>query len=469
MKSIPFILFFVACMLSVHGQESHLPGKSYLRFEAAEVLGSEVKEIGQAKLIKVYTSGGFIRVHTTSAFHKMTHKLSEKTTEKETKVREGGFEAYIYPNQEFSIEVLDRKTDTVLIRYIVKRPKLIPEVRFYHQEENSGIPFHISSSDDHSDELSTSSGVIKLGISKRTDFKDMDVEYALVNLKTRKTQRGVGKAGFDSLKLVANTDYELRANYVVQKESQHLSYIHVKPYWYQSAITYIIFLFVMVFLGFLLITRGLKYKIKSSQKQQQKMEEAAIRLQSMLNPHFTFNALNSIQGLMNTDRIGEANHYLQEFSLLLRKTLAKSKHVFNSLDQELEMMRMYIHLEALRFNFSWNIEVSGELHTSDIEIPTLLLQPLIENAVKHGLSGLGDQGKLLIICREGEKKDTFVIVVKDNGTWLDKNGGSGYGLSLTAERILTINKLKEEQAIVLDFNKQSGTEAILTFHNWINH
>jgi two-component system LytT family sensor kinase len=76
---------------------------------------------------------------------------------------------------------------------------------------------------------------------------------------------------------------------------------------------------------------------------------------------------------------------------------------------------------------------------------------------------------LRIICREGEKKNTFVIVVKDNGTWLNKKTDSGYGLSLTAERILTINKLKEEQAIVLDFNKQSGTEAILTFHNWIDN
>jgi two-component system LytT family sensor kinase len=468
MNLIPVILFFVACIQNVYGQQIQ-PGKSYLRFEAAGVPGSQVKEIGQGKLIKVYTSGGFIRIHTSAAFHKLAHKLSEKNSTKENKIREGSFETYLYPNQEFSIDVLDRKNDTVLSRYVIKRLKLIPEILFYHQEKNSRIPFHISASGEHSDELSTSAGAIKLGISERTDFKDMEVEYTLVNLKTRRSQRGVGKIGFDSIKLIANTDYELRLNYVVQKESQQVIYIHVKPLWYQSVITYIIFLFVIVVLGFLLITRGLKNRIKTSEKEQQKMEEAAIRLQSLLNPHFTFNALSSIQGLMNTDRIEEANHYLQEFSLLLRKTLAKSKDVFNSLDQELEMMRMYLNLEALRFNFSWDIEVAAELNTSDIEIPTLLVQPLIENAIKHGLSRLGDKGQLRIICREGEKKNTFVIVVKDNGTWLNKKTDSGYGLSLTAERILTINKLKEEQAIVLDFNKQSGTEAILTFHNWIDN
>lgn len=469
MNLIPFILLLVACLQSAWAQQVHLPAKSYLRFQVTGLPGSQIKEIGQGKLIKVYTSGGFIRVHTTAAFNQLTHKLSEKNSTKETKVREGSFQAYIYPNQEFSIDVLDRKKDAILSSYVIKRPKLIPEIRFYHQEKNSETPFYISSSGDHSDELSTSAGVIKLSISERADFKNMEAEYTLVNLKTRKFQRGVGKTGLASLKLIANTDYELRVNYLVQKESQQVIYIHVKPYWYQSAVSYIVLLFVIVVVGFLLIARRLKNRIKSSQKEQQKMEEAAIRLQSLLNPHFTFNALSSIQGLMNTDRIEEANLYLQEFSLLLRKTLAKSKDVFNSLDQELEMMRMYINLEALRFNFSWNIEVAAELNISDIEIPTLLVQPLIENAIKHGLSGLGDKGQLLIICREGEKKNTFVIVVKDNGTWLDKKPDSGYGLSLTAERILTINKLKEEQAIVLDFNKQSGTEAVLTFHNWINN
>lgn len=459
-----FILFFVACFQNVYCQQVQ-PGKSYLHFEAAELPGSQIKEIGEGKLIKVYTSGGFIRVYTTAAFDELSQKLSVKNLTKETKVREGSFVVYVSANQVFSIDVLDRKTDAILSSYIIKRPKLIPEIKFYHQTKNSENPFYISSSGNDTDELRTSAGEIKLAISDRTDFKNMEVEYALINLKTKRSLRGLGKTDLASLKLIANTDYELRVNYVVQKESQHTIYIHVEPYWYQSSIIYMILPAIIVTLGFLLVIGGLRYKIKSSEKEKQKKEEAAIRLQSLLNPHFTFNALSSIQGLMNTDRIEEANEYLQEFGSLLRKTLAKSQQVFNNLDQELEMMRMYIHLEALRFNFSWDIEISETLHTSDIEIPTLLLQPLIENAIKHGLSGLGDKGRLLIICREGEKKDTFVIVIKDNGTWLDKKPDSGYGLSLTAERILTINKLKEEQAIVLDFNKQSGTEAILTFHN----
>lgn len=470
MNLIAFILVLVTGVPGAYSQPAKGPEKSYLRFDvAAGVPGSEVKENRQGKLIKVEVSGGFIGIYTTSAFHKETHKLSEKKGSQETERSIGGYTAYLLPGSEIFMDVTDRKSNALLCRYVVQRPKLIPEIKFYHQGENSKSPLYVSSSGDHSDQLSLSPGEFRLGITERTDFKDMEVEYTLVNLKTKRSQRGTGKTGFDSLKLTANTAYELRVNYVVQKESVELIYLNVKPYWYQSSITYIIFLTIVVILVFLLITSGLKNKIKSSQKKQQKMEEAAIRLQSLLNPHFTFNALSSIQGLMNTDRIEEANQYLQEFSSLLRKTLAKSQQVFSSLDQELEMMRMYIHLEALRFNFSWDIVVSEELHTSGIEIPTLLLQPLVENAIKHGLSGLGDKGKLQIICREGEKQNTFVVIVKDNGTWLDKSSGSGYGLSLTTERILAINKLKREQAIVLDFNKESGTEAILTFHNWIDN
>ena len=186
----------------------------------------------------------------------------------------------------------------------------------------------------------------------------------------------------------------------------------------------------------------------------------------MLNPHFTFNALSSIQGLINTDRIDEANIYLEEFSTLLRQTLSKSQQVYTTLDQELEMMRLYIKLEAFRFNFYWEIEVSRELNPSVLEIPTMLLQPLIENAIKHGLSTLGSEGKLHIVCKEGEKKDTFVIMVKDNGTWINSSA-MGYGLSLTAERIATINKLKRDEKIDLYFDKSAGTTAILTFYNWL--
>ncbi|TKC09897.1 hypothetical protein FA048_06695 [Pedobacter polaris] len=472
-KYITPVLFLLMYVQGAYGQQSNILNSSYIRVEGKGLLTSQIKEATKEKLVKIYTVGGFVTINSTNTFDKLANKLYLNTYLKERPHKQSKnilpSEVYLNPNEEFYVDILDGKTDSLVCRYEIKRLRSIPKIKLYTTNE-SGIRSLVLPSDDHSSEFKLSPGEkIKLVIDREADFRDLQVEYTLVNLKTKRTEHKIIQSKLESLKLVANTDYELRVNYVVQKENVGVGYLRVKPYWYQSITTYIIALLVFVAIVILLITRSLKNKVKSSLKEQQKMEQAAIRLQSLLNPHFTFNALSSIQGLMNTNRIDEANQYLQEFSSLLRKTLAKSKHIFNSLDQELEMMRMYIRIEAFRFNFSWDIEIAEELNPSVIEIPTLLLQPLIENSIKHGLSGLGEKGQLLIVCKEGQKKGTFVIVVKDNGTWLNKSSEFGYGLSLTEERIKTINSMKKEQNIVLDFNKKDGTEAILTFHNWLDN
>lgn len=477
---IALLLFLFTCMQGIYGQQNATLENSYLRIVGAGLSPHQKKDTVKGKQTTGYTIGGFVNIYRSYTFDKSVNGLyyhkyfkggePKEDSKKKAAILTNNFQGdatlvYLNPNQEFIIELLDKEMDTLVSRYVIKRLKLMPTIQLKSKQSISTFTFGTQAR-----ELKIPPGEnLILGIVDPADFKGLEISYSLTNLKTKRIEHKTSKNGFEPLKLVANTPYELRVNYALQPESVGIVYIQVNPYWYQSSNTYIIFFVVVVALGFLFVTLILKKKINLSQKKQKRMEETAIRLQSLLNPHFTFNALSSIQGLMNTGRIDEANHYLQEFSSLLRQTLAKSKDVFNSLDQELEMMRMYMRLESLRFNFSWDIEIADSLNPSVIEIPTLLLQPLIENSIKHGLSGLGDKGHLLIICKEGQKKDTFVMVVKDNGTWIDKGAvHTGYGLSLTAERILTINKMKKEQAIVLDFNTQDGTEAILTFHNWIN-
>lgn len=475
---IALIIFIFILTQAVYGQQAN-KADTYFRIEGDGLLANQLKATVKEKQTTVYTIAGFVNIYRTPALNASANQLyyrkyfkgdtlknylKRSITEKNNVEREVSL-VYLSPNQEFIIEVLDRKTDTLVSSYIVKRLKLIPTIQLKSKQGTNIWTFG-----PHVQELKLSPGQnLTLAMIKPADFKDLEVSYSLTNLKTKKTEHKTSKNDFESLALTANTTYELRVNYTLQPESVGVGYIQVKPYLYQSSYTYIVLFVVLAGLGFLFITLVLKKKINLSQNKQRKMEEAAIRLQSLLNPHFTFNALSAIQGLMNTDRIDEANHYLQEFSALLRQTLAKSKNVFNSLDQELEMMRMYLRLEALRFDFSWHIEVDPSLTPSVIDIPTLLLQPLVENAIKHGLPGLNGKGQLLISCTEGQKKDTFVITVKDNGTWVDKGEPIGYGLSLTAERIKTINKMKKDQSIELRINKEEGTAVVLTFHNWINN
>ncbi|MEJ5995920.1 histidine kinase [Pedobacter sp. Du54] len=440
---------------------------AYFDFTAAGTNSGPIKTFHQKKLVRVLTVGGYVNIRATKAL-RIKEGIGFRAyfiSKKEEKIIENPFNGpiYLFPGTEFFIDLFEINTNRILIRYILQRPLLYPKIDCYKEDNHH---FLTSKTDGGNGEFSLSPNEkIRIEFIQPNDFEGMEVEYSLQNLRTKRSQQGVNKYNIKDLNFEENTDYVLRLNYTNQKESTAVIYIHVKPYWYQSPITYVSFLIILMAMGVLLLARSFKKRINISRKEQQNLEQAAIRLQSLLNPHFTFNALSSIQGLMNTNRIDEANQYLEEFSALLRKTLAASKQVYTTLDQELEMMRLYIKLEAFRFNFSWEIELSADLNPSTIEIPTLLLQPLIENAIKHGIGNLADRGKLLIKCKTGDKKDTYVIVIKDNGTWVNNVVSKGYGISLTEERIHTINKMKKEQNIVLRFNKDNGTEAILTFHN----
>lgn len=468
------ILLLVALVQFGYSQQS----KSLLRIESDGLSGSQIKETSRGKLVNVLASGGYITVHAADLVDKLPNPLYYRSYYRKVGSTPNANNlpsipvlncgpVYLSPDMEVFVDAIDLKADTLVRKYAIKRPKLVPEAKFYRPGDDD--TFYTLTTAGRPERLSMNPGELIIKFDERDDFKNLEVEYRLKNQKTGRSQSGITKLRSVSVMLEENAVYELRVNYEAQNETERSVVLFVKPYWYKSPKTYILLSVFVVAAGFIWMMWFFKNKLRSSTTKQQKLEQAAIRLQSLLNPHFTFNALSSIQGLMNTDRIEEANQYLQEFSSLLRKTLAKSQHVFNNLDQELEMMRMYLRLEALRFNFTWDIEIAPEVDLSGIEIPTLILQPLIENAIKHGLSGLGDKGKLLIVCRQGQKAGSFVIVVKDNGTWVDKQSDSGYGLSLTAERIVTINKIMEGQTITLEFDKRWGTAAILTFNNWIDN
>jgi len=478
------ILFFtgISCAYS---QQAILPVDSAIQVEGNGLFRGQLKPSGWGKEVQVYTAGAFVALQISKVMGYLRHPVyyraytyssrgpsdTAKLIYGSDQIRGGERigQVYLKVNDTFLIDFRDRRTDSLVKRYKIKRVMAIPEVILDRLPNNRG---HLQGVilEDHPAKFDLSAGeLLNIRLTKKSEFQEDDIEYTLVDLKTRKTKRKISRFGFGPLKLASNTDYELRFGYLLQPESTGTFYIHVKPYWYQSVLTYIILIIGLCATSVSIILLVSKSRLKAVRNRQYNAEQAALRLQAQLNPHFTFNSLNSIQGLMNTGRIEEANDYLQEFSSLLRKTLVKSEYVFNSLDQELEMMRTYIRLEALRYNFTWDIEVAVDIHSTVIEIPTLILQPLIENAIRHGLAGLGHAGQLYVNCKREEEAATFIIVIRDNGTWIDKRSGSdaGYGLTLTAERIAAINKLHKWRSIELAFNKHAGTEAVLTFHNWL--
>lgn len=119
-------------------------------------------------------------------------------------------------------------------------------------------------------------------------------------------------------------------------------------------------------------------------------------LRAQMNPHFIFNALNSIQQYILTGNVDQANKYLSKFSRLQRDVLNNSDQNFISLEKEIEMLNLYLELEQLRFNenFEYHIIVSEDIDSTELLIPPMILQPFVENAIWHGLMSKKDIGKL---------------------------------------------------------------------------
>ena len=152
------------------------------------------------------------------------------------------------------------------------------------------------------------------------------------------------------------------------------------------------------------------------QAQNRLAEEKLTALRSQMNPHFIFNCLNSIQQFILTGDVDNANKYLSRFSKLIRLVLQYSENNFISLEEEIDMLELYLSLEKTRFgnSFEYKILVDHELDTDEIKIPNLMIQPFVENAIWHGLMHKEDDRKIYINFQM--KEEEFIVCeVIDNG------------------------------------------------------
>lgn len=175
------------------------------------------------------------------------------------------------------------------------------------------------------------------------------------------------------------------------------------------AIAGIILLVIIIFLS--LNRLRLRRKINLERQEKDLSMYQLTALKSQMNPHFTFNALNSIQDLILKEKTEESYTYISKFAHLMRQTLQHSDKDFISISDELAAISLYLELEQLRFQGDLNIdfETNG---IKDISIPPLLIQPFIENAIKHGL--LHKKGPKYIRV-EFKLKDHLVCTIRDNG------------------------------------------------------
>lgn len=228
----------------------------------------------------------------------------------------------------------------------------------------------------------------------------------------------------------------------------------------------ILFLAAVVFglLTTLLINRIRSKRLRKRSEREKLIQELKLKsIQSQLNPHFLFNALNSIQSLMNTHRYADADTYLIGLSELLRGVLGNSNKRLVSLEDELKIVQHYCDLEKLRRDFMCTITTQTETDTSLIEVPFMLLQPLVENAIKHGISKTDKQGELRIDIQELDA--VLTISILDNGpgighTTLDHLKQKGKGLNLTIEKLKSTFG-DDCSFSIKNARDQKGTETII--------
>ena len=181
--------------------------------------------------------------------------------------------------------------------------------------------------------------------------------------------------------------------------------------------------------------RTAQLQAQSSELQAQLAEARLTVLRARLNPHFLFNTLNAVSALVAKDPRGVRN-MIALLSELLRRALAESNEQEISLREELRLLRLYLEILEIRYQGQLRTVVTADPGVQDALVPNLILQPLVENAMKHGIDRAGGHGTIEV--RASRVGDELVLTVRDTGPGSDPtppSRASGVGMRLTRERL----------------------------------
>jgi len=222
-----------------------------------------------------------------------------------------------------------------------------------------------------------------------------------------------------------------------------------KQIWFYTIV--LISLIAIIFLAYSLRIKWLKKVEEEKRKIMQHISELEIKaLQAQMNPHFLFNSINSIQNYMLDNELDKALGYLSSFSKVIRMTLEFVDKKFVRLSDVLSYLQHYIDLEKMRFDdmFDYEVKLSNDVDTDSVLIPPMLLQPILENAIKHGIQPLRVKGRIIL---EIEKLDenTIKCIIEDNGIGRKKSSEQNKrrkhkkeskGIKITKERLDLLNE-----------------------------
>jgi ligand-binding sensor domain-containing protein len=265
------------------------------------------------------------------------------------------------------------------------------------------------------------------------------------------------------------------SNGVWSKEIKKLT-ITIEPAWWQICWLQLLFLLLVVTGIFYLIRNRIKV-IRREATYKQKIAETEMQaLRAQMNPHFIFNSLNSIENFIMQNEKRLASDYLNKFARLIRMILDSSRNEIVPIAIDLEALQLYIDLEQLRFNnkFIYKTNIDPTLLTGDYRVPSLLIQPYVENAIVHGLAHSENENLELIISAT-LNIDKIIYTIQDNGIGREQAAAynlhnkpqhKSVGLKITENRINNFNNDAFEAIQITDLfndkNKPCGTKIEVT-------
>lgn len=224
----------------------------------------------------------------------------------------------------------------------------------------------------------------------------------------------------------------------------------------ESQVWIIVGVFVIVLFVVFILFKSYQYRRKTAEQELQRktLEIEKNLLKSQMNPHFIFNAMNSIQSFIAVNDTLSAERYLSKFARLIRMILENSTKQTVPLSDEMQALQFYLDLERVRFNykFDYEVELDDNIEEELICIPPMLIQPFVENAILHGMMHKKEKGNIKINISDDEEKQTLICIIEDNGIGREAaqklreqfnaegRKHKSIGMQLTRERLDAINK-----------------------------
>ncbi|MBL0359248.1 MAG: histidine kinase [Chitinophagaceae bacterium] len=255
--------------------------------------------------------------------------------------------------------------------------------------------------------------------------------------------------------------YKLQIKAVIpnqQRQSANKSFFTIEKPWWQNNWIRLLTVILLLAAVYAYIIKRVR-KIKSEEKKKtdlnaklSELEQTALR--SQMNPHFIFNCLTSIQQLIVSGNKTDANEYLVKFARLIRKTLDLSAHPFISIREETEYLTEYLLLEQLRLSgqFKFMFSKDETINVDKTYIPNMMLQPVVENCIRHGIKSLENKKGMININFQQNKK-SITCTITDNGVGRTEKSSfnenaftkhKSYGVDIVRKRLQAFSEFNNQ-------------------------